>query len=282
MLHHGENWGLSLPLDIMVGTVNARRSSKAVRSRVYSKPLPYGAFINAGNGLYVSSPEFCFLQMAGDYSLAKLIMLGLELCGSYSLPCKDSAGADQNASEQAVFDIKPLTNKKKIEAFAARIGGWTGHSNSQALRALRYIADDSASPMETILVILLTLPYKRGGYGLPTPELNGRIDPKKGAERFIGRGFYRGDLLWRKYGVVAEYNSDAEHASPERIANDAIRRNDLNLCGIHEVTVTKKQLYDAELFDNVARQIAAKIGRELRYKKTGFPEARKELRSTIF
>ena len=93
------------------------------------------------------------------------------------------------------------------------------------------------------------------------PELNERIYPKKRASHFAGKSFYRGDLLWRDAGIVAEYNSDAEHASPNRIAMDAIRRNDLALCGIFEVTVTKRQMQSMELFDKVAKQIAVRLGK---------------------
>jgi len=281
--------------------------------------VPDGAFVDAGGGLYVSSPEFCFFQLADAYPLARLIALGIELCGSYSLSSKATAGADHgaiagaepgataskdhsafkqrvkgkassglveaagsneySASDQSIYNLPQLTNKTKLKAFVARMGGWQGHK--QAIKALRYIAEDSASPMETILFILLTLPYRYGGYGLPTPELNGRIYPGKGVKRFSGRSFYRGDLLWRKAGVVAEYNSDLEHTGPERIARDAIRQSDLNLCGIYEIPVTKEQIKNEELLDKVARQIAARIGRQLRYKEPGFTEARKELRNVL-
>jgi len=112
-------------------------------------------------------------------------------------------------------------------AFSARMEGWIGHT--RALRALRFVADNAASPMEAVLVMLLTLPYRLGGYGLPMPELNGIIYPKKRVSQFAGKSFYRGDLLWRDAGVVAEYNSDLEHASQNRIAMDAIRRSDLSL-----------------------------------------------------
>jgi len=243
----------------------------------------------------MSSPEFCFFQMADEYPLGKFIALGLELCGSYSLPGNVSAGleqvssADRGASgqlshshiaaEQTLYELPPLTNKRKLKAFTARMEGRPGYN--QAIKALNYIADDSASPMETILVILLTLPYRDGGYGLPMPELNGRIYPGKGIRKFSGREFYRGDLLWREAGVVAEYNSDLEHASPESIAKDAIRRSDLELCGFYEVTVTKRQIKNVGLFDNVARQAAAKIGKRLRYKDPEFSRARDELRGVL-
>jgi len=190
-----------------------------------------------------------------------------------------SARVDQHASDLPVYNLPKLTSKKKLKAFAARMDGWRGHR--KAIKALQYIADDSASPMETILAILLTLPYKYGGYGLPMPEMNGRIYPEKRAKKFSGREFYRGDLLWRKGGVVAEYNSDIEHASPDRIAKDAIRRTDLNLCGIHEVTVTKSQIRNTELLENVAKEIAARIGKRLRYKDPEFAKAHRELHNVL-
>ena len=326
-LNQVESLNLTLPIDVMVSTLSARRPSENMRPHVFSGTFPGGSFVNAGNGLYVSSPELCFFQMASEYALAKLIELGIELCGSYSLSEKAnallpgkapssihekerfsrdekiffslqekasfslqeepsssrqenaSANAGQDVSEQTKYDLQRITTKKKLKAFIAHMKGRHGYRN--AVKALRYIADDSASPMETILVILLTLPYKYGGYGFQTPELNGRIYPEKGV-RFEGRSFYRGDLIWRKEGVVAEYNSDLEHANPDRMAADAIRRSDLELCGISEVTVTKGQIKSEELFDKVARQIAAKVGKNLRYNALVFSKARSELRRILF
>ena len=284
VLRHGQTWGLTLPLDIMVSAKSARRPSKAIRPHVCSKALPGGAFVNVSDGLYVSSPEFCFFQMAGEYPLGKLIALGIELCGTYSQPDKVSICERQDERQEnfaeILYNLPHLTSKKKLQAFTDRIGGWFGQR--QALQALRYISDGSGSPMETILFILLTLPYRYGGYGLPMPELNGCIYPKKGALPFAGKSFYRGDLLWREAGVVVEYNSDMVHANTDSIAMDAIRRGDLALCGISEVTVTKRQLYSIELFDKVARQIASRIGKKLRYKNPEFLKARQELRSVLF
>jgi len=168
--------------------------------------LPNGSFIDAGGGLYVSSPEFFFFQMALEYPLAKLIELGLELCGSYSMPSIDFADKGQGDSEQALYNLPRLTSKKRLKAFAARMKEWPGHR--LASKALQYITNDSASPMETILVILLTLPYRNGGYGLPMPELNGRIVPEKKAKRFLGRVFiaeiYSGakQELWQNITVI--------------------------------------------------------------------------------
>lgn len=273
--HCGKAWGLTLPLDIMVGELGSRRPSKAVRPHVCSKPLPDGSFVDAGDGLYVGSPELCFFQMAGEYPLARLIALGIELCGSYSLPGTASGGAGQAASDQSPYNLPTLTTKRKLKAFVARMEGRPGYRN--AIKALGYIADCSASPMETILFILLVLPYRYGGYGLPVPELNGRIDPEKGEKQFTGRSFYRGDLLWREAKVIAEYNSDLEHADPVKIAEDAIRRSNLDICGFQEVTVTKNQIKNLDLLDKVARQIAVRTGKYLRCKDQVFKKAQRGL-----
>jgi len=242
--------------------------------------LPEGCFVNVGDGLYISTPEFCFLQMANEYSLASLMELGLEICGSYSLPTTAHSSQGQESSQGAMYDLQRLTSIKRLETFCSRMQGWPGVR--KATKALRYIADGSASPKETILFILLVLPYKYGGYGLPIPELNGRIVPEKSKGPFSGRGFYRGDLVWREARIVAEYNSGSKHADPVRMSLDAIRRNDLALVGYSEITVTWEQLRNMKLFDKVARQIASGIGRELRYKNPSFSKICKELRRILF
>jgi len=229
--------------------------------------------------LYVSTPEFCFLQLAGEYPFARLVALGLELCGSYSLPSKADGTTSQQVTEQASYNLKRLTTTKKLKAFCVRLEGWP--CQRKAMRALRYIADGSASPMETILAILLTLPYRYGGYGLPLPELNGRIDPEKGAGPFAGRDFYRGDLVWRGARTIAEYNSDLEHGNRRQISSDAIRQSDLALCGFTVVIVTNEQIRSMKLLDKVARQIMAGIGKEPRYKNPGFAKACRELRDIL-
>ena len=282
VLHHGKARGLTLPVDIMVGELDSRRPSKFVRPHVSSRPLPEGSFVDAGDGLYVASPEFCFFRMAGEYPLAKLIALGIELCGTYSLPVTASQSADadtdtdadKDVSGKSQYNLPSLTTKKKLKAFVTRMEGRPGYRRAQ--KALQYITDGSASPMETILFILLILPFRYGGYGLPMPEFNGRINPEKGT-RFTGRSFYRGDLLWREAKVFAEYNSDKEHSGQVQISMDSIRRSDLALCGFWEVTVTKNQIRNAKLLDKVARQIAKRTGKHLRYKEPAFTKAQKNL-----
>ena len=303
---------LSYPISLLVGSQNAKRKSKIVQSRVYTGPTPKGCFINIGDGLIVSSPPFCFFQMAGELPLVKLIELGFEFCGSYSLlalPANlkqnqnpedvqedDIEGAYKNLSRHTKLSSYPqllrvsqlyehpqLTNVKEIKTFIAQMKDVRGQKKAD--RALRFIVDRSASPMETILFMLLTLPYKLGGYGLPAPELNKRIDIKNSGKYSgklkAGKSYYVCDLFWAKEKLAIEYDSDIYHTGADRIASDSEKRLILAMLGITVVTVTNKQIRNRLEFENLVKLIAGKLHKRLWYKKPQFLIAERELRDLL-
>jgi hypothetical protein len=63
-LIHTRLSSLTKPLEIMVGSPDARRPSSHINPHVFSTPVPDYSFVDLGQGLYVSTPEFCFTQMA--------------------------------------------------------------------------------------------------------------------------------------------------------------------------------------------------------------------------
>ena len=125
---------------------------------------------------------------------------------------------------------------------------------------LQFVADNSASPMETKLTMFLCFKRTMGGYGLPFPKLNFPIEPTSAARKAAHKQRYVLDLYWPKRKIDVEYDSDSYHASSEGIASDAQRRNALQLMGVTVITVTRGQLYNAASFDRTARIIAASIG----------------------
>jgi len=296
--------GLSLPLDVTVSAVDSRRPTQIFRPHVFAGVMPDRCLVNIDNELLVASPEFCFFQMANEIPLVKLIELGYELCGSYSLPAFGTADEDfaveavESADEDLVaeaadedftakaadkdtaFNVEPLTRKKRLEAFVSQMTG--KHGRKRAARALRYIADGSASPMETILAILLVLPNNLGGYGFPLPEMNRKIESKPTTSGYLGKQFYKCDLFWKGSAVAAEYDSDLYHSGFEKISDDSIRKIDLSLSGINVVTVTNKQIHSIEEFDKVARTIASKMGRRIQIRNSEFAAERHKLRSFLF
>jgi len=250
--------------------------------------------------------------MASELPLIKLIMLGFELCGTYSLSGfagtnntyvyknsgvdgnRDAAGTEGATGAAAIaasatlttsalsgFYSRPqLTSVSKLSAFVDRMEGADGVKNAR--KALNYIADGSASPMETILVMLMILPYRLGGYGLPVPELNSRITPVKEIRSNSSKSFYSCDLLWRDANLAVEYDSNQYHTGAERIASDSKRRNVLNAIGITVYTVTSKQIYSYKELEKVAKLLAIRLGKRLRYENTMFMLKQSNLRSILF
>ncbi|MCL2493759.1 MAG: hypothetical protein FWF33_06945 [Clostridiales bacterium] len=270
---------LSYPINLMVNSPNARRRSKTIRPHVCTASIPDWSFTNIGGGIAVSTPAFCYFQMAGELPPIKLIELGYELCGSYSLAAVNEYTPGLEAADKTSYGHPPLTNTKALRNFAARMEGVNGQKNAH--RALRYVADRSASPMETILVMLLTLPNKLGGCGLPVPELNKRIDMGKGVLKKSDKSYYVCDLFWPEANLAVEYDSDFYHTGANRIANDSKKRLDLAVLGIDVITVTRRQVRNALEFENLARLIARTLGKRLRYGMPQLLKAQHELRSLL-
>jgi len=267
--------GLSYPIDLIVRSQKAKRKSKMVKPHMYTGPAPDGSYVSIGNGVAVSAPPLCFFQMAGELPLVKLVQLGLELCGTYSLPIKDEYSPGVEAADNVLYGQPQLTNIKALKAFAVRMEGVRGQK--KVSRALRYIADGSASPMETKLFLLLTLPYKLGGYGLPAPKLNRRIEIGNPDRRGSGKAYYVCDLFWEKANVAVEYDSEFYHSGADKIVSDSRKRFDLEKRGIYVTTVTGRQIRNVKEFESFAKLIARKLGRQLRFKNPQFHEIQRDL-----
>jgi len=268
--------GLEQPVHIMIRNPGSRWSSHTMVQHVFTSKTPAGCFVKVSDKLFVSSPEFCFLQLADHLPLIKLIELGYELCGMYSQPATN----DPSPSERGFYNRQPLINAEKLEAFIASMPGVKGHK--KALRALRYILNDAASPMETKLSILLTLPYQLGGFGLIMPELNSRIIPSKTIRKSTSKAFYACDLYWPDYALAVEYDSDQYHTGSERIADDAKRKNALASLGVMVITITKQQIYSPLELEKTAKLLARNMEKRLLYNKQSFALAHHELRKQLF
>ena len=216
------------------------------------------------------------MQMAEKLPLIGLIELGFELCGTYSLPTV----ADPLPPEIGFNNRTQLTNTRRLERIAANMVG--SHGRKKALRALRYITDGSASPMETKLTILLILPYMLGGYGLQKPIANYRIIPVKSVKKSSSKGSYVSDLFWPDYNLAVEYDSDQYHTNLSQIAEDSKKRNALNLMGITVVTVTKQQLYSSIELEKVARILAKHLEKRLQFRNPDYARIRGNLRRQLF
>jgi very-short-patch-repair endonuclease len=262
------------PLHVLVGDTKARWARSDVCFHLCGATLPASSLVEASENFWVSSPEFCFLQLARISPLPELIMLGYELCGLYRL------SEDQNNLEKGFTTAQPLTDTVKLAKFLAGSAGINGRKN--ALRALRYITDNSASPRETALTMLLCLPYQLGGFGFELPKLNERIDMGKKQRLVASKSHYFCDLYWAKPKLAVEYDSDQFHTQAQQIASDAKRRNALSAQGITVLTVTKQQINSAAELNKVATLISKHLRKRIQYVDPDFTRAHWVLRKALF
>ncbi len=234
------------------------------------REVPDKSFVDLGEGFLISTPEFCFLQMAVQLSLVRLIALGYELCGTYA--CVEGAPAQRREGR--------LMSVSQLATFLGRAADVRG--SKKARRALRYLLDGSASPMETVLAMMFCLPYHMGGYGLPTPKLNYCVDVPSDHRKLADRSYCVCDLCWPELRLAVEYDSSLYHLDPGRQESDARRRSTLAALDYTVVTVSKGQVFDGGAFNRLAHQLAKLLGKRLRYVDPGFTRKHLALRDELF
>ena len=254
------------PVSILVSCKANMRKSQNLSPRIWSGKHLSRSFYKIAQGLYVSTPEATFLQLGKESSLIQLITIGYELCGSYGLSAQSDSG---------FLRREPRSNPQLIERYLEKCDGI--HGVKAAKRASSYIAKGSASPMESLLSMLLCLPPSLGGFGLPRPELNFPIETNEG-----GVVMRRCDLCWPDQRFALEYDSDTFHSDASKLHLDSSRRSTLEKAGVHVVSVTKNQVFDRGQLFNLATITSKRLGKRLSPTPFNFSQKQDEIYHTAF
>lgn len=173
----------------------------------------------------------------------------------------------------------PICSVASLLAFADSAAAFPGCA--RARKALRYVLDRSASPAESRLVLLLCAKRSLGGYGLPLPQMNYRVDVVGEGRKCTSHKYFVLDLFWENARLDVEYDSDAFHASKAGIASDAERRNALVAMGYTVITVTNGQMSSVDSFDDVAFAVARALRVRIRRQSGAWGEKRYAFRYRV-
>lgn len=284
---------LSRPVDLLVPDASRHRRGKQATFHVWRHPVPASSLRLVADGLVASGPELSVLQLsayqfkadalidafAQDLQVERAVMRGLgveedelfddplewerkmrlvrlalvasEFMGTYRLGV---------AGGKTRYKVARLTSPVQMRGMLAKMPGLFGVG--RAKRALDLAFESSASPSETALALLLSLPCELGGYGLPKPELNAPVAVGGAPSVRQGLDFVKPDLLWRDARVAAEYDSDEFHLERGRrqAATDARRSNALCEGGCSCLRVTTAMLSSESEMDVLAGQLAHLLG----------------------
>lgn len=264
------------PLDGVLHTTvlkpSERRQSGAHWAHAWTGPIPEGAFYRLNGNVCIASPEFAFCLASADLSLHKAIAFGDELCGRYSF----------DADAERGFRVRkaPLTSVERIGRFLERAQGLSGKRKSE--RALRFIVENSASPMETFDEMSLSLPYHLGGYGMSKPTMNEEIRLGAKAARIARRATCYADMCWLDDHLDVEHHGVYDHSKVGDQASDRARVNALKEEGFEVIELTKDQVNDLYSFEYIATRIARITGKRLDKSKLGATTERLKLRREVF
>lgn len=238
-----------------------RRSD--VRFSVCSRRLPPNALIRISDIMLISGPELTFLQLAanGDLDEVDLALIAHELCGTYVLD--DSWDGLTNTDEA-------LTGVARIGALLDRMGGSRGCA--LARRALELVLDNSNSPMESVLSMLLCAPRRYGGMGLEPARLNYPMRTPDGTRRV--------DLAFPAHKVGLEYKGERYH-SIEQSARDDRRQNKIVGSGMTIINVWREDLGSRHLFEQLLRDVRRAMGIRIRPRVNDFASKQELLRMRL-
>lgn len=283
----------SEPVDLLVSSARQRSRGKAAVIHVWKHAVPAKSMYRLDDRLLVSGPELALAQLAG-YQLKldplidefvdelwreqgrlksiglddqpiyddpvlrermrrtiRMTMLAMEFCGTYRLGV--AGGATR-------YKVNPLTSVNAIRDLAVEIPELFGARRLET--ALAFTLERSASPMETALALMLTMPAEYGGYEFPKPQLNVEIGVSASHIAPAGRNGVTPDILWGDEHVALEYDSSEFHekAGPRQLEIDAVRSNVLTALGYKVFRVTTSMIESLSSIDLLAAQLAEVLG----------------------
>ncbi|RVU96891.1 hypothetical protein EII22_09235 [Coriobacteriales bacterium OH1046] len=256
---------ISQPIDILVPSSSVRSRGKRACTHSWATMIPPASMLRMHKSVIVSTPEFTILQLAHrhvrripvydkmiDRHLAEKELLaqhGIDAPApvedllewehmrhivSIAQTAMEFAGTYRLATPATDVAYKMPQLMTIESALALLDSSYERNDSPRARRALCLAANGSASPMETALFLMLTLPVEMGGFGMPRPELNRSVPVRLGDENLAP------DILWREKKLVIEYESEEFHAGlgRDKTDRDIMRANELRSSGYQVLEAT--------------------------------------------
>lgn len=213
--------------------------------------------LGIGDDIYVTAPALSWIFMSQSLNDLGALEQAFELCGSYAV----------SADGSLLTGIAPVTTSRELmrqtrgiarAACDQRVPGL-----SRAMAMAPYVLDNSASPMETKVAIMLSLPVNRGGWGITDLALNQRFDLSR-EQREIARKTYLvidGCIASKRLGY--EYDSREFHDRDDREYSDRVRLAAVQCLGLRVLPLTADIVMDelrcTSFFDELARLAGKRI-----------------------
>lgn len=267
-------------LHVLVASAGARRARAPMLCHVCPGPLPLGAIMRVAPGVYCSSPAYTALRCSRGRSVPEILILLLELLGSYSLPPEATFPiawggvwpdeVERKSVEQIHYPSEPVVTIKELQAMA-RYAKSSEYANFRT--AVRLAATGSRSPAESIMYGMFAPPLRFGAFGISSLKggmlLNHRIDfDTTSLHMASGVPYAVCDAYIPAAHIDTEYNGIG-HEEENRRIHDGQRNNGLKGMGVTVLVINRDQMRDIVALEAIARSIHKAAGGLLRYRYSG-------------
>ncbi len=256
------------PIDVCVSAKDRRLQVRGVTNRVFAPAWFMSPLVRVTDEFAFATPEFLLFHLAASDSLITTALVAYEFCGTYSF---------DPLSKSTLYGVDSVCTADSVRAFIAKMPGKI-RGRTKLIQVISYVRDNSWSPMESVLALLLCLPTRDGGYGIDDIKLNRKSGEAEGpcaripdillgnthvGINYEGEGHFGTRDLARAAHVAATDGSSesfelVENASRNvrtRIVADKQRDRDLILAGYRIVTVSKEDLHSTAHLDQLIWQV---------------------------
>lgn len=254
------------PLHVLVASQGEAYHTKLVHRSLCSQEVPAGSFMKVAEGVLVPSWPLYFTLRCRGQRLSDSLKLGMELCGSFThlLPGNESTPiftrvANTRGPLVSSWNnecVAPAMTKSQLITFlnaARRVKG-----ARLARAAGRLMLDGSASPCETILGLMASLPCRLGGYGFRDVELNPSREVPRRLRHLTHFDTFHPDCYLVDLDTDLEFASAEHHSGRTAMNRDAIRRNDIQAVGTEVKDVTWEVLSHFDSLEILFAQLLKK------------------------
>lgn len=293
------------PIELLVPSKSSSSRGKLARFHVWTDFFPERSFVRVHQRVFVSTPYFTALQLAMARrtdgltraeaeasareetrirnelgmaeqtasaedlvrwaNIARFVRATQVLCdfmGTYRFVADEDKSSAADSS--IVYGTKPMVTSQTFDTYVQELGSSKGVMRAREVAKTAYAR--LASPMETMLALMLTLSVSMGGFGLPRPEVNVAVPGLGEAPLLVSQETIIADLCWSDQKLIVEYYGWDEHfgAGSRKVGDDMARANSLCALGWNVLQVTYEHVRTLAGVSLLARQVAHLLGVSLR------------------
>ena len=231
--------------------------------------------LDLGEETYVVSPALNWVLESARVDGVAALEIAMELCGTYTF------SPERALLTQLPPACTPSALLHGVQELARAASGQRVPGLARALKMAPFALGSSASPMETKVAIMLSLPVSQGGWGVRGLLLNRRVELANEQREIAGKPYLVLDGYLAGGRIGYEYDSREYHDRTDRGYRDRVRVTAAQCLDIKLLSLTADIVMDEERCTSFCDEFARLAGKRQRVLGTRTIQRRRRLRQRL-